>query len=62
MQNATPGTSPRWSPDSKKIAYTDKRLEICYVELEKGTPVHATGKSRNSNASISRNASKPRTN
>jgi len=31
--------SPTWSPDSKKIAYTDKRLNIWYVDVEKGTPV-----------------------
>ena len=30
---------PRWSPDSKKIAYTDKRLNVWYVDLEKKTPV-----------------------
>ena len=28
-----------WSPDSKKIAYTDKRLNVWYVDLEKKTPV-----------------------
>lgn len=31
--------SPMWSPDSNKIAYTDKRLNLWYVEVEKGTPV-----------------------
>ena len=31
--------APRWSPDSKKIAYTDKRLNLWYVDIEKGTPV-----------------------
>ncbi len=30
---------PTWSPDSKKIAYTDKRLNFWYVDVEKGTPV-----------------------
>jgi tricorn protease len=30
--------SPTWSPDSKKIAYTDKRLNVWYVDLEKKTP------------------------
>jgi tricorn protease len=30
---------PTWSPDSKKIAYTDKRLNLWYVDVEKGTPV-----------------------
>ncbi|MFN0120973.1 MAG: protease, partial [Blastocatellia bacterium] len=31
--------SPVWSPDSKKIAYTDKRLNLWYVDIEKGAPV-----------------------
>jgi tricorn protease len=31
--------SPRWSPDSKKISFTDKRLNLWYVDIEKGTPV-----------------------
>ena len=30
---------PRWSPDSKKIAYTDKRLNLWYVDVEHGRPV-----------------------
>jgi tricorn protease len=30
---------PTWSPDSKKIAYTDKRLNLWYVDIDKGTPV-----------------------
>jgi tricorn protease len=30
---------PTWAPDSKKIAYTDKRMNFWYVEVEKGTPV-----------------------
>jgi tricorn protease len=29
---------PTWSSDSKKIAYTDKRLNVWYVDLDKGTP------------------------
>ncbi len=28
---------PKWSPDSKKIAFRDKRLNIWYLEVEKGT-------------------------
>jgi len=28
-----------WSPDSKKIAYTDKSLRVWYIDLEKKTPV-----------------------
>ncbi len=31
--------NPTWSPDSKKIVYTDKRLSVWYVDLDKGTPV-----------------------
>lgn len=31
--------SPKWSPDSKKILFTDKRLNIWYLDIEKGTPV-----------------------
>jgi len=30
---------PIWSPDSRRIAYTDKRLNLWYVEVGKGTPV-----------------------
>jgi tricorn protease len=30
---------PIWSPDSKKIAFTDKRLNIWYADVEKGTTV-----------------------
>lgn len=28
-----------WSPDSKKIAFTDKRLNLWFLEIDKGTPV-----------------------
>ncbi|GAC1638468.1 MAG: S41 family peptidase [Candidatus Acidiferrum sp.] len=31
--------SPIWSPDSKKIVFTDKRLNLWYVDIDKGTPV-----------------------
>src|SRR3982751_3821063 len=31
--------SPSWSPDSKKIVFTDKRLNIWYADVEKGTTV-----------------------
>jgi tricorn protease len=31
--------SPRFSPDSKKILFTDKRLNVWYLDVEKGTPV-----------------------
>ena len=30
---------PTWSPDSRKIAYADRRLNLWYVDLEKKTPV-----------------------
>ncbi|HEY2460139.1 MAG TPA: PDZ domain-containing protein [Candidatus Acidoferrum sp.] len=33
---------PTWSPDSKKICYTDKRLNVWYVDLEKKKPVHVS--------------------
>ena len=32
--------SPTWSPDSKRITYSDKRLNVWYIDLEKKTPVH----------------------
>jgi tricorn protease len=31
--------SPVWSPDSRKVAFTDKRLNLWYVDIDKGTPV-----------------------
>jgi tricorn protease len=31
--------SPRWSPDSKKIAYTDKRLNLWLLDLDHPVPV-----------------------
>src|SRR5262249_12120323 len=31
--------SPSWSPDSKKIAYSDKRHNVWYIDLENKTPV-----------------------
>jgi tricorn protease len=34
--------SPLWSPDSKKITLTDKRLNLWYLDVEKGTPVKVT--------------------
>ncbi len=30
---------PRWSPDSRKIAYTDKRLNLWVVDLDRPIPV-----------------------
>lgn len=30
--------APTWSPDSKKIAYTDKRLNLWYVDVQGGMP------------------------
>jgi len=29
----------RWSPDSKKISYSDSRINLWYVNLDNGTPV-----------------------
>jgi tricorn protease len=34
--------NPRWSPDSEKIAYTDKRLNLWYVDVERGSPIKVT--------------------
>lgn len=31
--------SPRWSPDSRKIAYADKRMNLWLVDLDKPAPV-----------------------
>jgi tricorn protease len=31
--------TPKWSPDSKNIVYTDHRLSVNYIDLEKKTPV-----------------------
>jgi len=31
--------SPRWSPDSRKIAYSDKRLNLWILDLDHPTPV-----------------------
>lgn len=30
---------PRWSPDSKKLLYSDKKLRLYYVDIEKKEPV-----------------------
>ncbi len=32
--------SPTWSPDSKMIVYSDKRLNLWYLDIEVGKPVH----------------------
>ncbi|MBT9331911.1 PDZ domain-containing protein [Acidipila sp. 4G-K13] len=31
--------SPRWSPDSKRLLYGDKKLNLWYVDIESGHPV-----------------------
>ena len=31
--------SPRWSPDSKRIAFSDKRLNLWYLNVDGGKPV-----------------------
>ena len=31
--------SPVWSPDSTRIAFSDKRLNLWYVDVAKGTPI-----------------------
>jgi ferredoxin len=32
-------SAPAWSPDSKKIAYSDKKLRLWYLDIEKRQPV-----------------------
>jgi len=32
--------SPTWSPNSKMIVYSDKRLNLWYLDIEAGRPVH----------------------
>jgi tricorn protease len=32
--------SPTWSPNSKKIVYSDKRLNLWYVDIDTGEPIH----------------------
>ena len=32
--------SPTWSPDSKKIVFSDKRLDLWYVDIDAGKPIH----------------------
>jgi len=31
--------TPKWSPDAKKISFTDKRLNLWYIDIDKGAPV-----------------------
>ncbi len=31
--------APRWSPDSRKVVYTDKRLNVWWVDVAQGKPV-----------------------
>ncbi len=38
--------SPTWAPDSKKISFSDKRLNLWYVEVDKGSPVKIDNLSR----------------
>ena len=33
---------PTWSPDSKKVSFADKRLNIWYVDIDKGQPAKVT--------------------
>ena len=32
--------SPTWSPDSKKLAFSDKRLNLWYMNIDDGKPMH----------------------
>jgi tricorn protease len=36
--------SPTWSADSKKIVYSDKRLNLWYLDIEAGKPIHVDTK------------------
>ncbi|QQS47131.1 MAG: PD40 domain-containing protein [Acidobacteriota bacterium] len=38
--------SPIWSPDSRKIAYSDKRLNVWYLKIDDGKPVRVDTLSR----------------
>ncbi len=39
LGDATFYYSPKWAPDSQKIAYTDKRLNLYYIDIEEKNPV-----------------------
>ena len=38
-EGATYYYAPRWSPDSKKVVFSDKRLNLWYIYADGGTPV-----------------------
>ena len=38
-EDATYYYSPKWSPDSKRILFSDKRLNLWYVNVDSGKPV-----------------------
>lgn len=38
-QDPTYYYSPRWSPDSKRVLFADKRMNLWYVDVDGGTPV-----------------------
>lgn len=40
--------SPTWSPDSRKIAYSDKRGNVWYVDIERAVPKEVDTLSRGS--------------
>jgi tricorn protease len=44
--------SPTWSPDSKKIAFFDKKLQLWYLEIDKGTPIKVDSNPVGANDSV----------
>ena len=45
--------APTWSPDSKKISFTDKRLNLWYMDIDKGTPIKVDTSRRGTGFNVS---------